>query len=141
MHTSHYSRLEKPTIYTACHPRKTTTYILHVVSITAHTHDRRKSIEKKKQKTIRRERKGKKRDESEKGKGKKEKEKGKERKEKTRKARKGKTRGESEKKKKKKKKREKKKMCDDAFFIRACFLVASSHETFVREIRLFWGGL
>ena len=37
------------TDYTACHPRKTTTYILHVVPITTHTHDRRKSIEKKKQ--------------------------------------------------------------------------------------------
>ena len=37
--------------YTACHPRKTTTYILHVVSITTHTHDRRKSIGKKKQRT------------------------------------------------------------------------------------------
>ena len=34
---------------TACHPRKTTTYILHVVSTTTHTHDRRKSIGKKKQ--------------------------------------------------------------------------------------------
>ena len=50
MHTStHYSRLEKPTIYTDCHPRKTTTYTLHVVSITTHTHDRRKSIGEKKQ--------------------------------------------------------------------------------------------
>ena len=33
----------------ACHPRKTTTYILHVVSITTHTHGRRKSIGEKKQ--------------------------------------------------------------------------------------------
>ena len=33
--------------YTACHPRKTTTYIFHVVPITTHTHDRRKSIGKK----------------------------------------------------------------------------------------------
>ena len=39
------------TDYTACHPRKTTTYISHVVSITTHTHDRRKSIGKKKQRT------------------------------------------------------------------------------------------
>ena len=30
------------TDYTACHPRKTTTHILHVVSITTHTHNRRK---------------------------------------------------------------------------------------------------
>ena len=37
--------------YTACHPRKITTYILHVVSITTHTHDRRKSIGKKEQRT------------------------------------------------------------------------------------------
>ena len=35
------------TNYSDCHPRKTTTYyILHVVSITTHTHDRRKSMEK-----------------------------------------------------------------------------------------------
>ena len=54
------------TDYAACHPRKTTKYILHVVSITTHTHDRRKSIGKKKKKKIRRERKGKKREESEK---------------------------------------------------------------------------
>ena len=38
------------TDFTACHPRKTTTYILHVVPITTHTHDRRKSIGKKKAK-------------------------------------------------------------------------------------------
>ena len=37
------------TDYTACHPRKTTSYILHVVSITTRTHNRRKSIGKKKQ--------------------------------------------------------------------------------------------
>ena len=35
---------------TASHPRKTTTYILDVVSFTTHTHGRRKSIEEKKQK-------------------------------------------------------------------------------------------
>ena len=46
MHTSHYSR---ETDYTACHPRKSTTYVLHVVPITTHTHDRRKSIGEKKQ--------------------------------------------------------------------------------------------
>ena len=39
------------TDYTACHPKTTTTYILHVVSITTHTHDRRKTIGKKKQRT------------------------------------------------------------------------------------------
>ena len=33
--------------YTACHPRKTTTYILHVVPITTHTHDRPMSNGKK----------------------------------------------------------------------------------------------
>ena len=37
------------TDYTACHPKKTTTYIFHVVSITTHTHDRRESIGEKKQ--------------------------------------------------------------------------------------------
>ena len=35
------------TKYSDCHPRKITTYILHVVFITAHTHDRRKSIGEK----------------------------------------------------------------------------------------------
>ena len=37
------------TDYTACPPRKTTTYISHVVPTTTHTHDRRKPIGKKKQ--------------------------------------------------------------------------------------------
>ena len=37
------------TNYSDCHPRKTTTYILHVVSITTHAHDRRKSIGEQKQ--------------------------------------------------------------------------------------------
>ena len=32
------------TKYSDCQPRKITTYILHVVFITTHTHDRRKSI-------------------------------------------------------------------------------------------------
>ena len=59
MHTSHYPRLEKRT----SHPRKTTTYILHVVPITTHTHDRRKPIGKKKQKK-RKEDKGKERKDS-----------------------------------------------------------------------------
>ena len=44
MYTSHYSHLEKPNIPLATQARKTTTYILHVVSITTHTHDRHKSI-------------------------------------------------------------------------------------------------
>ena len=35
--------------YSDCHPRKTTTYLLHVVSITTHTHDKRKPIGEKKQ--------------------------------------------------------------------------------------------
>ena len=48
VHTSHYSRLEKPTIYSDCHLSKTTAYILHVVFNTTHTHDRRKSIGEKK---------------------------------------------------------------------------------------------
>ena len=51
VHTGAYVSLLAPgeTDYTAGHPRKTTTYILHVVPITTHTHDRRKSIGKKKQ--------------------------------------------------------------------------------------------
>ena len=51
VHTGAYVSLLAPgkTDYTACHPRKTTTYILHVVPITTHTHDRRKSNGKKKQ--------------------------------------------------------------------------------------------
>ena len=51
VHTGAYVSLLAPgkTDYTACHPRKTTTYILHVVPITTHTHDRRKSIGKNKQ--------------------------------------------------------------------------------------------
>ena len=59
VHTGAYVSLLAPekNNYTACHPRKTTTCILHVVPITTHTHDRRKSthdrrksIGKKKQK-------------------------------------------------------------------------------------------
>ena len=90
VHTGAYVSLLAPgkTDYTACHPRKTTTYILHVISITTHTHDRRKSIEKKETKK-RKEDKGKERQEKE---AKKKNEKGKERKEKTRKARQDKTR-------------------------------------------------
>ena len=50
------------TKYSDCHPSKTTTYILHVVSITTHTHDRHTSIgEKETQK--RKEDKGKERNE------------------------------------------------------------------------------
>ena len=46
VHTGAYVSLLAPakTDYTACHPRNTTSYILHVVPITTHTHDRRKSI-------------------------------------------------------------------------------------------------
>ena len=49
VHAGAYVSLLAPgkTDYTACHPRKATTYILHVVPITTHTHDRRKSIGKK----------------------------------------------------------------------------------------------
>ena len=49
--TGAYVSLLEPgkTDYTACHSRKTTTYILHVVPITTRTHDRRKSVGKKKQ--------------------------------------------------------------------------------------------
>ena len=48
VHTSHYSRLEKPTIPLATQERLTT-YVLHVESITTHAHDKRKSIGEKKQ--------------------------------------------------------------------------------------------
>ena len=46
VHTGAYVSLLEPggTDYTACYPRKTAAEKLHVVSITAHTHDRRKSI-------------------------------------------------------------------------------------------------
>ena len=49
VHTGAYVSLLAPgkTDYTACHPRNTTTYTLHVVPITTHTHDRPKSIGKK----------------------------------------------------------------------------------------------
>ena len=49
VHTGAFVSLLAPgeTDYTACHPRKTTTYILHVVSISTHTRDRRKSIKEK----------------------------------------------------------------------------------------------
>ena len=51
VHTGAYVSFLTPgeTNYSDCHPRKTTTYILHVVSITTHTHDRHKSIREKKQ--------------------------------------------------------------------------------------------
>ena len=67
VHTGAYVSLLAPgkPDYTACHPRKTTTYILHVVPITKHTHDRRKSIGRKETKKLK-ENKGKKRQESEK---------------------------------------------------------------------------
>ena len=53
VHTGAYVSLLTPGItdLNACYPRKTTTYILHVVSITTHAHDRRKSIGKKNQRT------------------------------------------------------------------------------------------
>ena len=98
VHTGAYVSLLAPgkTDYTACHPRKTTTYILHVVPTTTNTHVRRKRIGKKKQRKDkkRKERKIEKRKESEKRKRK-----GKKRK--TRKARKDKTRGSKEGKEKK----------------------------------------
>ena len=48
LHTSHYSHLEKPTIPIATRGRLPRIYqVLRVVSITTHTHDRRKSIGEK----------------------------------------------------------------------------------------------
>ena len=51
VHTGAYVSLLTPgeTVYTDCHRRKTTPYILHVVPITTDTHDRRKSIGEQKQ--------------------------------------------------------------------------------------------
>ena len=88
VHTGAYVSLPAPgqTDYTACHPRKTTTYMLHVVPITTHTHDKRNSIGKKKQikeKKIKERKEKTRKRKSEKGKG---------RKKKTRKVRKDKTR-------------------------------------------------
>ena len=62
VHIGAYASLLAPgkTDYNACHPRKTATYILHIVPITTHTHDRRKSIGKKETKE-RKEHKGKER--------------------------------------------------------------------------------
>ena len=53
VHTGAYVSLLAPvktSCSTGCHPRKTTTYTLHVVSITTHTHHRRKWKETKKRK-------------------------------------------------------------------------------------------
>ena len=52
VHTGAYVSLLAPgkTYCTACHPRKTTTYILHVVPINTHKHDRRKVNWKKRNK-------------------------------------------------------------------------------------------
>ena len=52
VHTGAYVSLLAPgkTDYAACHPRKTTTYILHVVPISTHTHDGSKLIGKKRNK-------------------------------------------------------------------------------------------
>ena len=73
------------TDYTACYPGKNTTYILHVVPITTHTHVRTKSIGKKKQRKEKNEEKGKERDGKErKGKERKKKERKRKRKAKTR---------------------------------------------------------
>ena len=66
VHAGAYVSLLTPgeTNYSDCHPRNNTTYTLHVVSITTHTHDRCKSIgEKKERKKERREDKGKERKE------------------------------------------------------------------------------
>ena len=45
-HSSHYSRLRKTDYNTACHPGKTTTYILHTWYLSTHTHVRLKSGKK-----------------------------------------------------------------------------------------------
>ena len=54
VHTSLYSRLKND--HTPCHPEMTTTCIFHVEPITTHTHDRLKSIGKRKKRKKRNER-------------------------------------------------------------------------------------
>ena len=95
------------TKYSDCHPRKITTYILHVVFITMHTHDRRKSIGEKETKK-RKEDKGKERKEKKNETNRKTKKASKEKK-KTMKARKDKTRKQEKRREKKKKKEKEKK--------------------------------
>ena len=71
---AHVSLLETgKTDYTACRPGKTTTYILHVVPITTHTHVRRKSSVRKEKRNEkkRKKRKEKKRNRKKERKGKK----------------------------------------------------------------------
>ena len=67
VHAGAYVSLLTPgeTNYSDCHPTKTTTYILHVVSITTHTPDRRKSIGENKQRKEKKIKEGKKREENE----------------------------------------------------------------------------
>ena len=62
VYTGAYVSLLAPgkTDQTGCRPRKTATCMLHVVYITTHTHDRRKSIGKKKQRTNKKRKEGKK---------------------------------------------------------------------------------
>ena len=108
-HACAYVSLLKPgeTNYSDCHPMNSITYISHVVYITTHTHDRRKSIGEKKQR--RKEDKGKERKEmktKQNEKGKKREEKDKESKKKQDRKRmqgKGKRRGKRIKKKKRNK--------------------------------------
>ena len=73
VHTGTYVLILAPenTDYIACHPEKTTTYILHVVSITTHTHVRLSPIGKKKRKEKnRKEQKRQEEEEATKGRGK-----------------------------------------------------------------------
>ena len=106
VHAGAYVSLVTPreTNYSDCHRRKTTTYILHVVSITTHTHDRRKSIGEKKQR-----KKKKIKEWKEKRKKRNQTKKATKEKKKTRKARKDKTRRGSKARKKEEKKEYKKK--------------------------------
>ena len=107
VHAGAYVSLLTPgeTNYSDCHPIKTTTYIFHVLSITTHTHDRRKSIGDKKQRKDKKikERKEKRRKRNQTKKARKEKKK-------TRKAKKDKTkRGSKARKKEEKKEKRKRK--------------------------------
>ena len=96
------------TKYSDCHPRKTTTYLLHVVSITTHTHDRHKSIGENKTKK-RKEDKGKERKEKKKTKHKTKK--ASKKKKKTRKSKKRQDKKAREEEEKKEKEKEKKEKC------------------------------
>ena len=106
-----YASLLTPgeTKFSDCHPKNTTTYILHVVSITTHTHGRRKSIGEK-ETTKRKEDKGKERKEMKNKTKRKRQAKRRKRQEKQEKTRRQESKEKRREKKKKKKKKKRKKI-------------------------------